>query len=201
MGNSILLIFFLIPLFLLATSFTRIFIILSFLKRGLGDIGLPSGQILFGLALLFSIIVMREPLNEIYTRSFIPYTEGKKSVSDVLKESEVPLRVFMAEQVSTSDLDFVKKYSHVKAEETQAPFTVLLGAFTLSELKKGLLMGFLLWIPFLIVDLVVSTFIAAVGIHSLSTALIALPLKILLFLAVDGWKLIFGSIAESYWVR
>lgn len=201
MGNSLVLIFFLIPVFLLATSFTRIFIVLSFLKKGLGDIGLPSGQILFGLSLLFSFIVMREPLGEIYSNSFIPYSEGKKSAGELLKESEQPLRLFMAEQVASTDLDFVKKYAHVKNDETQTPFTVLLGAFTLSELKKGLLMGFLLWIPFLIIDLVISTFISTVGIHTLSTPLISLPLKILLFLAVDGWKLIFGSIAESYWVR
>ena len=211
MNNAIVLVFLFIPVFLLATAFTRIFIILSFLKKGLGDIGVPSGQILFGLSLLFSFIVMREPLQEIYTKSFIPYSEGKKKGSEFLEESERPLRTFMAAQVSSADLDFVKKYTqspnaqneNIKdlGVESQTPFLTLLGAFTLSELKKGLLMGFLLWIPFLIIDLLVSTFISTMGLASFSSSLVSLPLKILLFLAIDGWKLLFGGIAESYWVR
>lgn len=202
MNLGVLIILFLFPLLLLATSFTRIFIILTFIRKGLGEIGLPSGQILFGLALLFSFLVMREPLQTIYTESVLPFIDGKKAGSAVLKDSELPLRSFMAMQVSKSDLEFVNGYTKtVGPAEAQTPFMVLLGAFALSELKKGLFLGFIIWIPFLIIDLLSSIFISTVGLHSVNSMMISLPLKLLLFLALDGWKLLFGTIAESYLVR
>lgn len=199
MNNSVLLLIIAFPLLLLATSFTRIFIILTFIKKGLGEVGLPSGQIVFGLSLLFSILIMREPMQKIYDVSVIPYLDGKKSAAQVIKDSEDPLRSFMAVQVSKSDLDFVSKYDQGKKQETS--FITLLGAFALGELKKGLFIGFLIWIPFLIIDLLTSVFTTTAGLHHLNPTLIALPLKVLLFLALDGWKLLFGTIAESYWVR
>jgi len=203
MNLGVLFFLVLFPLLLLATSFTRIFIILSFMRKGLGEIGVPSGQILFGLALLFSMLIMRDPFQKIYTNSMLPYMDGKISASAMLKGSELPLRVFMSTQVAKSDLDFVNKYSQSTMEENdeETSFVSLLGAFSLSELKKGLFMGFLIWIPFLIIDLVTSVFTTSAGLHHLNPALLSLPLKVLLFLALDGWKLLFGTIAESYWVR
>ena len=202
MNFGVLILLFLFPLLLLATSFTRIFIILSFIRKGLGEIGLPSGQILFGLALLFSFLVMREPMQMIYSESVLPFVDGKKTGSAVLRDSEIPLRTFMATQVSKTDLDFVKGYTQVSLSAgTETPFMVLLGAFALSELKKGLFLGFIIWIPFLIIDLLSSIFVSTVGLHSLNSMMISLPLKLLLFLAIDGWHLLFGTIAESYLVR
>ena len=190
------------PLLLLATSFTRVFIILSFIRKGLGEIGLPSGQILFGLSLLFSIIIMRDPFQKIYGDSIVPYMDGKKTASVALKEAEMPLRAFMSVQVSQSDLEFVNKYGQSQAKpQEEDSFITLLGAFALGELKKGLFLGFLIWIPFLIIDLVASVFTTSAGLHHLNPSLLALPMKVLLFLALDGWKLLFGTIAESYWVR
>jgi len=199
MNTSVVLLIIAFPLLLLATSFTRVFIILTFIKKGLGEVGLPSGQIVFGLSLLFSIMIMRDPFQKIYDASIIPFLDGKKTAGQVLKDSEAPLRGFMAVQVSQSDLDFVSKYNQSANKEDS--FITLLGAFALSELKKGLFIGFLIWIPFLIIDLVTSVFTTTAGLQHLNPALLALPLKVLLFLALDGWKLLFGTIAESYWVR
>ena len=117
MNVAVLSFFFLIPLFLLATSFTRIFIVLSFLKKSLGDLGIPSGQILFGLALLFSLLVMREPMTAIYQNSLLPFLDSKISASEFLKKSETPLRSFMSSQVTEADLKFVRSYSKIKDEE------------------------------------------------------------------------------------
>jgi flagellar biosynthetic protein FliP len=200
MNIGVLFLIIIFPLLLLATSFTRVFIVLSFIRKGLGEIGLPSGQILFGLSLLFSILIMRDPFQKIYNDSLLPYFDGKKSASAVLKDSEAPLRTFMAVQVSKSDLEFVNKYSQAQVAEEDS-FITLLGAFALGELKKGLYLGFLIWIPFLIIDLVTSVFTTSAGLHNINPNLIALPLKVLLFLALDGWRLLFGTIAESYWVR
>jgi flagellar biosynthetic protein FliP len=200
MNIGVLFLIIVFPLLLLATSFTRVFIILTFIRKGLGEIGLPSGQILFGLSLLFSMLIMREPFQKIYDVSIVPYLDGKKTAGVVLKESELPLRTFMAVQVSKSDLEFVNKYSQVQVKENDS-FVTLLGAFALGELKKGLFLGFLIWIPFLIIDLLTSVFTTSAGLHHLNPNLLALPLKVLLFLALDGWKLLFGTIAESYWVR
>ncbi|MEZ4814834.1 MAG: flagellar type III secretion system pore protein FliP [Bdellovibrionota bacterium] len=199
MNTSVVLLIIAFPLLLLATSFTRVFIILSFIKKGLGEVGLPSGQIVFGLSLLFSILIMRDPFQKIYDLSVLPYLDGKKTASQALKEAELPLRSFMAVQVSQSDLEFVSKYN--QQTKVEGSFITLLGAFALSELKKGLFIGFLIWIPFLIIDLFTSVFTTTAGLHHLNPALVSLPLKVLLFLALDGWKLLFGTIAESYWVR
>ncbi len=200
MNVGVLLFIVVFPLLLLATSFTRVFIILSFIKKGLGEIGLPSGQIVFGLSLLFSILIMREPLTKIYENSLVPYFDGKKSASVMLKETEEPLRAFMAVQVAQSDLEFVSKYSQSQSQDKNS-FITLLGAFALSELKKGLFLGFLIWIPFLLIDLLTSVFATGAGLNHMNPSLLALPLKVLLFLALDGWKLLFGTIAESYLVR
>lgn len=193
----------LFPLFLLATSFTRVFIVLSFLRKGLGEIALPSGQIMFGLALLFSFLIMNEPFQKIYDHALVPFLDGKKTSTQTLKEVEIPLREFMSTQVSKSDLEFVTQYTKTISQDNKRtlPFFVLLGAFSLSELKKGLFLGFVLWVPFLIIDLLSSLIIAALSFHSLNVQVVSIPIKILLFLALDGWKLLFGTIAESYWVR
>jgi flagellar biosynthetic protein FliP len=203
MNIGVLALLFLFPIFLLATSFTRIYIVLSFIRKGLGEIALPSGQIMFGLALLFSFLVMNEPLQKIYDQSIVPFIEGKKTQAQAFKESEVPLREFMSTQVSKSDLDFVKQYTRepLVKNQNQTSFIVLLGAFSLSELKKGLYLGFILWVPFLIIDLLSSLILSTLSFHSLNMQIVSIPLKILLFLALDGWKLLFGTIAESYWVR
>jgi flagellar biosynthetic protein FliP len=203
MNLGVITLLFLFPLFLLATSFTRIFIVLSFIRKGLGEIALPSGQIMFGLALLFSFLIMNEPIQKIYDQSVTPFLEGKKSGTQAIKESETPLREFMSSQVSKNDLEFVTQYtkSPAKSNKSSTPFMVLLGAFSLSELKKGLFLGFIIWVPFLIIDLLSSLIISTLSLHSLNVQIVSIPLKILLFLALDGWKLLFGTIAESYWVR
>lgn len=201
MNLGVIAFLFLFPLFLLATSFTRIFIVLSFIRKGLGEIVIPSGQIMFGLSLLFSFLIMNEPLQKIYDQTVVPFVEGKKNPAQALRESEVPLREFMTPQVSKSDLDFVQQYTKESSAKNQTSFIVLLGAFSLSELKKGLFLGFILWVPFLIIDLLSSMIISALSLHSLNVHIVSIPLKILLFLALDGWKLLFGTIAESYWVR
>lgn len=199
MNSGVLVLFLAFPLLLLATSFTRVYIILTFIKKGLGEVGLPSGQIVFGLSILFSMMIMRDPFHKIYEGSMLPYLDGKKTASQLIKDSELPLREFMSQQVSAADLVFVEKYN-VKGKEGNS-FITLLGAFALSELKKGLFIGFLIWIPFLIIDLFTSVFTTTAGLGHVNPALLALPLKVLLFLALDGWKLLFGTIAESYWVR
>jgi flagellar biosynthetic protein FliP len=203
MNIGVVALLFLFPLFLLATSFTRIFIVLSFIRKGLGEIALPSGQIMFGLALLFSFLVMNDPFQKIYDQSLTPFIEGKKSGAQAIKESEIPLREFMSAQVSKSDLDFVSQYTKtsLRPNSNPTPFLVLLGAFSLSELKKGLYLGFVIWVPFLIIDLLSSLLISTLSLHSLNVQIVSIPLKVLLFLALDGWKLLFGTIAESYWVR
>jgi flagellar biosynthetic protein FliP len=202
LGFIFIILFF--PLLLLATSFTRVFIVLTFIKKGLGEVGLPSGQIVFALALLFSLLIMKEPLGVVYSNSIQPMIDGKKTPSQAIKEMEIPLRSFMSVQVSQEDLLFVGRYADPQSQQSvdkEIPFLSLLGAFALSELKKGLFLGFLIWIPFLLIDLFASVFVSNVGIGNLNAAMLALPIKIILFIALDGWKLLFGTIAESYLVR
>ena len=203
MNIGVLALFFLFPLLLLATSFTRIFIVLSFIRKGLGEIALPSGHIMFGLALLFSFLVMNEPFQKIYEHILIPYVEGKKTSIQAFKEAEIPLKEFMSTQVTKSDLEFVNQYTKSTSQinKNSSSFIVLLGAFSLSELKKGLYLGFVLWVPFLIIDLLSSLILSTLSLHSFNVQVVTIPLKILLFLALDGWKLLFGTIAESYLVR
>ncbi len=185
---------------LMMTSFTRIIIVLSLLRMALGTQSSPPNQVLLGLALFLSLFVMGPVLDRIYTVAYKPLSENRISVERALQRGSVPLREFMLKQTRQSDLALFVKLSNIPAPEeaTDIPLRVLVPAFVTSELKTAFQIGFAIFIPFLIIDMVVASVLMAMGMMMVSPAIVALPFKIMLFVLVDGWQLLLGSLAQSF---
>ncbi len=185
---------------LMMTSFARIIIVLAILRQALGTQNTPSNQLLVGLALFLTIFIMMPVFNEIYDTSMKPYLEDKITTSQALETAQVPVREFMLAQTRESDLNLFAKIGNFGEIESpdKVPFSMLLPAFATSELKTGFQIGFLLFIPFLIIDLVVASVLMSMGMMMLSPLIISLPFKIMLFVLVDGWALVFGTLAASF---
>jgi len=185
---------------IMMTSFTRIVIILSFLRQGLGTQQVPPNQVLVGLALFLTFFTMHPTFDAVDKQALTPYLAGKLSTSDALKKAEAPLRQFMFKQTREKDLALfvaLSKSSRPKTPDDVSTW-VLVPAFVISELKKAFEMGFIIFIPFLIIDMVTASVLMSMGMMMLPPVLISLPFKILLFVMVDGWNLIVRSIALSY---
>jgi flagellar biosynthesis protein FliP len=191
---------FLPAVLLLMTGFTRIIIVLSLLRHALGTQTAPPNQVLIGLALFLTLFVMTPVLDRIYNEAYLPYTQKKLSFTDALARAETPLKGFMLKQTRQPDLAMFMKLARMENLEKSAdvPLKVLIPAFVTSELKTGFQIGFIIFIPFLIIDMVVASVLMSMGMMMLSPVLISLPFKLMLFVLVDGWTLLVGSLVQSF---
>jgi flagellar biosynthetic protein FliP len=191
---------FLPSLVLAATSFTRIIIVLAILRQAIGMPQTPPNQVLVGLALFLTFFIMSPVIDRVYTDAAVPYMDGKVELLEAAKTAEGPLRGFMLSQTREPDLQLFAGLAGHEGYATPAdvPMSVLLPSFLTSELKTAFQIGFLTFIPFLIIDLVVSSVLMSMGMMMLSPMLISLPFKIMLFVLVDGWGLIVGTLAASF---
>lgn len=186
---------------LMMTSFTRIIIVLSLLRQALGTQGSPPNQVLIGLALFLTLFVMSPVLDKIYVDAYQPLSENRIQLGEAMDKAAVPLRAFMMKQTRESDLALFVRMSKSPAPKTadDIPLRVLIPAYITSELKTAFQIGFAVFIPFLIIDMVVASVLMAMGMMMVSPALVALPFKIILFVLVDGWNLLLGSLAQSFY--
>ncbi|ABA58622.1 flagellar type III secretion system pore protein FliP [Nitrosococcus oceani] len=184
------------------TSFTRIIVVFSILRQALGLAQTPSSQILIGLALFLTFFIMSPVLDKAYQEGVKPYFQEEISVTDALARVREPFHHFMIAQTRETDLKLFAEISGREAFESpeQVPFSLLVPAFITSELKTAFQIGFLLFIPFLIIDLVVASVLMAMGMMMLSPMLVSLPFKLLLFVLIDGWSLLMGTLASSFYV-
>jgi flagellar biosynthesis protein FliP len=182
------------------TGFTRILIVLGFIRSGLGTPTAPPNQVLVGIALFLTLFVMAPTFNVINKDAIKPLRENKISQETALKRAETPMREFMFDQTRTKDIALFAKLAKLDKPETRAdiPTHVLIPAFTISELKTAFQIGFLIFLPFLVIDLVVSATLMSMGMVMLPPVFISLPFKILLFVLVDGWNLITQSLVQSF---
>ncbi|WIO75648.1 flagellar type III secretion system pore protein FliP [Porticoccaceae bacterium LTM1] len=183
------------------TSFTRIIVVLSILRQALGTASTPSNQVLIGLALFTSIFIMTPVFEKAYDAGIKPYIEDKMEFTTAMQAASQPLRDFMLNQTRENDLAMFADMAGLEQLEgpEDAPFSVLLPAFVTSELKTAFQIGFMIFIPFLIIDLVVASVLMSMGMMMLSPMLISMPFKIMLFVLVDGWSLILGTLASSFY--
>jgi flagellar biosynthetic protein FliP len=191
---------FLPAVLLLMTSFTRIVIVLSLLRQALGLQTTPPNQVIVGLSLFLTLFVMGPTLDKIYQEAYRPYTEQKMSFEAAVDRGSDPLRDFMLRQTRESDLGLFARIAKVDPATPAAkmPMRVLIPSFVTSELKTAFQIGFLVFIPFLIVDLIVASVLMSMGMMMLSPVLVALPFKLMLFVLADGWTLLVGSLVASF---
>jgi flagellar biosynthesis protein FliP len=184
----------------LATSFTRIVIVLSMLRTAIGTPNSPPTQVLVGLSLLLTFFVMAPVFSQINTDALQPYINNQIDQSTAFERAMDPIRNFMFKQTRDKDLELFLTFNHQARPETMAdiPTIVLLPAFVISELRMAFLMGFMIYVPFLVIDLVVSSVLLSMGMMMLPPSLVSLPFKLLLFIMVDGWYLISRSLLLSY---
>jgi flagellar biosynthetic protein FliP len=182
------------------TSFTRIAIVFHFLRQALGTQEMPSNQILIGLALFLTMFIMAPVGARINEVAVEPALAGRVTVNEALARGTPPLREFMLKQTREADLALFIELGKVQRPATphDLPMTVVMPAYVISELKTGFQMGFFLFVPFLLIDLVVSTTLLSMGMLQLPPAMVSLPFKILLFVMIDGWNLLVGSIVRSF---
>jgi flagellar biosynthetic protein FliP len=185
---------------IMTTAFTRIIVVLSFLRQGLGTQQVPPNQVLIGLALFLTFFVMQPTFLKIQNDALTPYMNGKMPAQEALKKAEEPMRQFMFKQVREKDLALFVALSRSSRPRTPADVSTitLIPAFVISELRRAFEMGFLIFIPFLIIDMVVASVLMSMGMLMLPPVMISLPFKILLFILVDGWNLIVRSLALSF---
>ena len=191
---------FLPALLLLMTSFTRIVIVLALLRQALGTQTAPNNQIIVGLALFLTVFIMNPVIDAAYTNAYIPYSQDKIGFLQALNIAKQPLRTFMMEQTREEDLKLFVELSGRDELESEDDITMqlLIPAFVISELKTAFQIGFLIFIPFLIIDLIVASVLMSMGMMMLSPLIISLPFKLMLFVLIDGWALVIGTLAASF---
>jgi flagellar biosynthetic protein FliP len=182
------------------TSFTRIVIVFHFLRQALGTQEMPSNQILIGLALFLTMFIMAPVGAQINAVAVAPAMAGDVTVTEALSRGTPPLRTFMLRQTRDTDLALFMELARTPRPPTreELPMTIVVPAYVISELKTGFQMGFFLFVPFLLIDLIVSTTLLSMGMLQLPPAMVSLPFKILLFVMIDGWNLVVGSIVRSF---
>nr|WP_309547033.1 flagellar type III secretion system pore protein FliP [Sphingomonas sp. SUN019] len=185
---------------LMMTSFTRIIIVLAILRQALGLQQTPPNQVLIGLSLFLSFFVMAPVITQINTTAIQPYSAGQIGGTDMIKTAGAPLHAFMTKQTRVKDLTMFAQMakSGPYTSPKDVPYSVLLPAFVTSELKTAFQIGFLVFLPFIVIDLVVATVLMSLGMMMMSPTIISLPFKLLLFVLVDGWALTMGSLANSF---
>ncbi|MCB0347227.1 MAG: flagellar type III secretion system pore protein FliP [Bdellovibrionales bacterium] len=185
---------------IMMTGFTRILIVLSFLRQALGTQQMPPNQMLVGLSLFLTFFIMNPYFTELNTNAIQPYLKGSISQDQAFENGMAPMRKFMFNQTRDSDLSLFVKLSKMETPKTRAdvPSTVLIPSFIISELKTAFQIGFIIYLPFLVIDMVVSSVLMAMGMMMLPPVMISLPFKIMLFVLVDGWGLLIGSMVKSF---
>lgn len=186
---------------LMMTSFTRIIIVLSLLRQALGTQTAPPNQVLVGLALFLTLFVMGPVFDKIYTDAYVPLQDNKITMMQALDKGVAPLKTFMMKQTRQSDLAMyvrISNNSQLNGPE-DVPLRVLIPAFITSELKTAFQISFAIFIPFLIIDMVVASVLMSMGMMMVSPAIVSLPFKLMLFVLVDGWQLLIGSLAQSFY--
>ncbi|HHH43989.1 MAG TPA: flagellar biosynthesis protein FliP [Gammaproteobacteria bacterium] len=185
---------------MMMTSFTRIVIVLAILRQALGTQQSPSNQVIIGLSLFLSLFVMMPVFDQVYDDALGPYLQDEIQVQEAVQRASGPFRGFMLEQTRDDDLSLFADISNAGEFESadDVPFSLLMPAFITSELKTAFQIGFLILIPFLVIDLVIATLLMSMGMMMLSPMIISLPFKIMLFVLIDGWSLIMGTLAASF---
>ena len=191
---------FLPAVLLLMTAFTRIVIVLSLLRQALGTQAAPPNQVIVGLSLFLTFFVMAPTFDTIYDKAYAPYAAGQMAADAAFKEGVAPLRTFMLKQTRQSDVQLFAKLARLPADVKgeEVPLSVLVPAFVTSELKSAFQIGFMIFIPFLVIDMIVASVLMSLGMMMLSPVLVALPFKLMLFVLADGWNLLLGSLAASF---
>jgi flagellar biosynthetic protein FliP len=186
---------------MMMTSFTRIIIVLSLLRQALGTQSAPPNQVMLGLALFLTLFTMGPVFDKIYTDAYQPLSDNKISMSQALDKGVAPLKTFMMKQTRQADLALYVKLSNNPALQgpEDVPLRVLIPAFVTSELKTAFQISFAIFIPFLIIDMVVASVLMSMGMMMVSPAIVSLPFKLMLFVLVDGWQLLIGSLAQSFY--
>ena len=187
---------------IMMTSFTRVIIVLAILRQALGTAQTPSNQILIGLSLFLSIFIMAPVFEQSYDTGLKPYLDDQMAAEQALENAASPFRRFMLDQTRQADLLMFTRISGRGSlpSRDEVPFSLLLPAFVTSELKTAFQIGFLIFLPFLVIDLVVASVLMAMGMMMLSPMIISLPFKLMLFVLVDGWSLIMGTLASSFYM-
>ena len=193
---------FLPAMLLMMTGFTRIVIVLSLLRQAIGTPASPPNQVVIGLSLFLTFFVMSPVLDKIYTEAYQPLSENRITMEQALERGAAPLKTFMLKQTRDADLALFVKMSNGPKPETaeDVSMKVLIPAYVTSELKTAFQIGFAVFIPFLIIDMLVASVLMSMGMMMVSPVMIALPFKIMLFVLVDGWNLLLGSLAQSFGV-
>ncbi|SFN63265.1 flagellar biosynthetic protein FliP [Izhakiella capsodis] len=192
---------FLPAILLMMTSFTRIIIVFGLLRNALGTPSAPPNQVLLGLALFLTFFIMSPTLDKIYQDAYLPFSQDKISMDVALQKGAEPLRTFMLRQTREADLALFARLANtppIPGPEA-VPMRILLPAYVTSELKTAFQIGFTVFIPFLIIDLVVASVLMALGMMMVPPATVSLPFKLMLFVLVDGWQLLVGSLAQSFY--
>jgi len=187
-------------LLIMVTSFARTVIILSFLRNAMGVQQTPPNMVIVGIAIFLTLFIMDPVIKEINTQAYTPYKNQEISQEEAIARAQIPLKEFMLTNTEKSSLNmYVEMSGNEEVEEvTELPMTVIIPSFITSELKKGFTAGFLLYIPFLLIDIVVSSTLMSMGMMMLPPAMISMPFKLLLFVTVDGWQLLFSTIVNSF---
>ena len=185
---------------LLMTAFTRIVIVLSLLRQAIGTPAAPPNQVIVGLSLFLTFFVMSPTLDKVYTQAWEPYSKNEIGFDVALQRGAVPMREFMLKQTRQSDVQLYARLAKLPADvkPEDLPLRVLVPAFVTSELKSAFQIGFLIFIPFLVIDMIVASVLMSLGMMMLSPVLVALPFKLMLFVLADGWNLLLGSLAASF---
>ncbi len=191
---------FLPAVLLMMTGFTRIVIVLSLLRQALGTQSAPPNQVIIGLSLFLTFFVMGPTFDKVYAEAYQPYTTNQIPFDQAITRAEAPMREFMLKQTRQSDFSLFARLAKLEPSVTAetAPMRVLIPAFVTSELKSAFQIGFMIFIPFLVIDLVVASVLMSLGMMMLSPVLVALPFKLMLFVLADGWNLLLGSLAASF---
>lgn len=185
---------------LMMTGFTRIVIVLSLLRHAMGTQTAPPNQVVVGLSLFLTFFVMSPVLDRVYTEAYLPLSENKINVMQAAERAAIPMRGFMLKQTRESDLALfagIAKIENIASPE-EVPLRILVPAFVISELKTAFQIGFIIFIPFLVIDMVVASLLMSMGMMMMSPVMIALPFKLMLFVLVDWWHLIIGSLVQSF---
>jgi flagellar biosynthetic protein FliP len=207
LNNPVLSIFVIISLLsllpavlVMVTSFTRIVVVLSLLRQGLGGHQIPPNPVIIGLSLFLTLFIMSPTINTINIEAVKPYTEKKISITEAFNRAEPPIKKFMLKQTRQKDIALFLRLSQEKAPTQAAdiPLKILIPAFAISELKTSFEIGFLIFLPFLVIDMVVASILLSMGMMMLPPVLISLPFKLLLFVLVDGWNLLIGSLVRTF---
>ncbi len=192
---------FLPAILLMMTGFTRIIIVLGLLRSAIGTTSSPPNQVLVGLALFLTFFVMSPVFDKIYDDAYLPYSENKISMQQAYEKGSAPLKAFMLRQTRETDLALFVRISNSEPLQSaeDVPMKILVPAYVISELKTAFQIGFVVFIPFLIIDMVVASVLMSMGMMMMSPATISLPFKIMLFVLADGWNLLVGSLVQSFY--